>query len=72
MPDLDRPTPSRIDAHRERMLATGHVLIDATLRLEAHTNLRRVVLRTGLTRRQVVDRLLRHPEARRMIEASRG
>lgn len=52
------------------MLATGHALIDVTLRLEAHTNLHRIALRTGLTPRAVVDRLLRHPEARRLIEAN--
>lgn len=66
------PTQDRIGAHREQMLATGHVLVDATLRLEAHTNLQRIALRTGLQPRVVVDRLLRHPQARELIEAYGG
>jgi glycerate-2-kinase len=70
MAKSDRPSAPRIDAHRQRMLASGYTLIDATLRLEANTVLERIQLRTGLSRREVVDRLLRHPEAPAMIEAS--
>ena len=72
MSETRYPTQDRIGAHREHMLATGHVLVDATLRLESHTNLQRIALRTGLPPRVVVDRLLRHARARELIEVYGG
>ncbi len=70
MPNQARPKGAGIVAHRDRMLATGHSLADVTLRQEAHSVLQRIALRTGLTPRAVVDRLLRHPQAGAMIRAN--